>query len=96
MTAGSGVVSGRSATFAAMTFSDRVHSLSEEELDALTSAATWYANYTSRDVVEQVGDASAYAVEQRRSYLALVEGLRKLGVMVAIPEALERAPLRAA
>jgi hypothetical protein len=79
-----------------MTFSDRVHALSEEELDALTAAATWYANYASRDVIEQADDASAYAVEQRRSYLALVEGLRKLGIMVAVPEALDRAPLRAA
>ncbi len=89
-------MSGWSDTFGPMTFSDRVHHLSEEELDALTAAATWYANYASRDVIEQAGDASAYAVEQRRSYLALVEGLRKLGIMLAVPEALDRAPLRAA
>lgn len=89
-------MSGRSDTFGVMTFSDRAHALSEEELDALTAAATWYANYASRDVIEQAGDSSAYAVEQRRSYLALVEGLRKLGVMVVVPEALDRAPLRAA
>lgn len=79
-----------------MTFSDRVHALSEEELDALTAAATWYANYAARDVIEQAGDSSAYAVEQRRSYLALVEGLRKLGIGVAVPEVLDRAHLRAA
>ena len=79
-----------------MTFRERVHSLSEEELDALTAAATWYANYSSRDVAEQATDVSAYAVEQRRSYLALADGLRKLGVAVTVPEAVERAPLRAA
>lgn len=79
-----------------MPFSDRVHALSEEELDALTAAATWYANYASRDVVEQAADVSAYAVEQRRSYLALVDGLRKLGVMVVVPEGLEPALSRAA
>jgi hypothetical protein len=89
-------VSGWSDTFAGMTFSDRVHDLTEEELDALTAAATWYANYASRDMIEQASDTSAYAVEQRRSYLALVDGLRKLGVMVSVPEALDPAPLRAA
>ena len=96
MRAGSGFVSGRLDTVGAMTFSDRLDTLSEEELDALSAAATWYAHYASRDVIEQAADASAYAVEQRRSYLALVEGLRKLGIMVAVPEALDRAPLRAA
>jgi hypothetical protein len=79
-----------------MTFTERVHSLSEEELDALTAAATWYANYALRDVAEQATDVSAYAVEQRRSYLALVDGLRKLGVAVTVPEVLERVRLRAA
>jgi hypothetical protein len=90
------LVSGSRDTVLSMPFSDRVHALSEEELDALTAAATWYANYASRDIVEQADDVSAYAVEQRRSYLALVDGLRKLGVMVAVPEALEPTELRAA
>lgn len=79
-----------------MSFIVRVNDLSEEELDALTAAATWYANYASRDVAEQADDVSAYAVEQRRTYLTLVDGLRKLGVAVPVPEALDRAAMRAA
>lgn len=71
-----------------MSFSDRVKELSEDELDALTAAASWYASYSARDVAAEADDPSAYAVEARETYFALVRGLRKLGIGTAVPDVL--------
>jgi hypothetical protein len=79
-----------------MSFSERVTDLTEEELDALTAAASWYASYTARDIAAESDDRSAYAVEARDSYLSLLRGLRKLGIMLAVPDALLERNRRAA
>lgn len=81
-------MSGTRATVSPMSFSDRVAGLSEEELDALTGAASWYASYAARDVAAEAQDMSAYAVEGRRSYFALVGALGKLGVRKVVPDVL--------
>lgn len=79
-----------------MSFQERVTDLTEEELDALTAAASWYASYAARDIAAEVGDESAYAVEARQSYISLVRGLRKLGIMLAVPDSLLEHSRRAA
>jgi len=83
-----GVVSDGRTSLQTMSFSERVIDLTEEELDALTAAASWYASYTARDIAAESDDQSAYAVEARDSYLSLLRGLRKLGIMFAAPDAL--------
>ena len=90
------MASGRRTTLPDVCFQERVTELTEEELDALTAAASWYASYAARDVEAEASDDSAYAVEARESYLALVRGLRKLGVMLAVPDALLEHTQRAA
>jgi len=67
---------------------DRLSELTPDEVAALTSAATWYANYSAREIAEEAGETHAYAVERRRSFLTLVFGLRKLGVAYAVPDEL--------
>lgn len=57
-----------------------VSTLEADELAALTSAATWYANYHAGIIADRADDDSAYAVAQRERYSALVTGLRKLGI----------------
>lgn len=67
---------------------DRLPNLTQHEVVALTRAATWYANYFSGEIAAESGEDHAYAVEERRDYLALVDALRKLGVSFALPDAL--------
>lgn len=67
---------------------DRLSQLTQDEVVALTGAATWYANYAAREIADEAEETHAYAVERRRSYLALVCGLRKLGVPYAVPDEL--------
>ena len=70
--------------------------LTDDELRELRAAATWYANYHTRAIVEEAEDRSAYAVEERRRYLTLLAALNKLGVRKAIPDELaDRKPLAA-
>lgn len=70
--------------------------LTAAELAALRGAASWYASYHAREVAAGADDQSAYAVTDRERYLALVSALRKLGVRVALPDALLRKRLEAA
>ena len=72
-----------------MPFTDRAVELSEDELDALARASTWYANYFSDRIAGEAAETHAYAVEARRSYLDLVSALRKLGIRYAVPDALQ-------
>lgn len=69
---------------------DELASLTDAEVAALASAASWYANYHARIIAERADDESAYAVAQRERYEDLAAGLRKLGVRVA-PLAEQRA-----
>jgi hypothetical protein len=62
---------------------DELASLTDTEVAALASAASWYANYHARIIAEQADDESAYAVAQRERYEDLVSGLQKLGARVA-------------
>jgi hypothetical protein len=79
-----------------MSFTERVTDLTEEELDALTAAGSWYASYVARDIAAEIGDRSAYAVEARESYLSLLRGLHKLGIVLTAPDALLEHNRRAA
>jgi hypothetical protein len=72
-----------------MAFTERVTNLDEEELEALTRAATWYANYFAREIAAEAGETHAYAVEERRSYLALVRALGALGIRFPVPDELQ-------
>lgn len=67
---------------------DRLAELTQPEVVALTRAANWYASYFAREIAAEAGETHAYAVEERRTYLDLVQGLRKLGVPFALPDAL--------
>lgn len=71
-----------------MSSPDPLEALSPEELAALRAAGAWYASYHAREIAAEAQDTSAYAVEERRQYLALVAGLGKLGVTIALPDAL--------
>lgn len=65
--------------------------LTKRELDALGDAALWHAKYRAADISERAAERSAADVVEREEYLDLISGLRKLGVRIAVPEAL-RAP----
>lgn len=65
-----------------------IDDVDEAELDALRSAAAWYASYHAHVIAAEAGDGSAYAVARRDQFLSLVSGLRKLGVPVSLPDAL--------
>jgi hypothetical protein len=59
--------------------------LTPQEIEALKSAASWYAKYHARIIAESADDPSAYALAQRDRYAALLSGLDKLGVQVRNP-----------
>ncbi|MGI8462326.1 MAG: hypothetical protein ACR2OC_11955 [Solirubrobacterales bacterium] len=59
--------------------------LTDAELSALKSAATWYAKYHARTIAERADDRSASALAQRERYQSLLLGLRKLGVRLRDP-----------
>jgi hypothetical protein len=71
-----------------MAFVERAPRLSEQELEALTRAGTWYANYFAREIAAEASETAAYAVEERRAYLTLVSALRTLGLRYAVPDEL--------
>ncbi len=70
-----------------MKLTDRIESLSEEEIMQIRGAATWYANFHARIIAERADDPSAMATAQRDRYLTLIGGLRKLGARVVDPTA---------
>jgi hypothetical protein len=70
-----------------MDLRDQLAMLSDEELLELKGAATWYAKFHARIIAERADDPSAMAVAQRDRYLALIGGLRKLGVRIVDPTA---------
>lgn len=63
----------------------QIEALSGREIEALGSAAAWYANYHARIITQRADDRSAYALAQRERYLALLSGLEKLGIAVRNP-----------
>ena len=79
-----------------MSIAERVRDLNDDELAALTRAGTWYANYFAREIADEATETHAYAVEERRAYLALIRGLRKLGILYALPDELREHVGRAA
>lgn len=62
--------------------------LTPAELEALRGAAAWYAKYHAVRVAELADDPSAYAEHKREKFLTLVQGLRKLGFEMALPDTL--------
>lgn len=68
--------------------------LTDEERQALRSAATWYFKHHARIIADEADDRSALAVSHRERYLNLHAALWKLGVRLALPD--ELAPHRAA
>ncbi|MGK2939477.1 MAG: hypothetical protein ACSLFR_17020 [Solirubrobacteraceae bacterium] len=70
--------------------------LTPEEVRALRAAGAWYAKYHQARVADLADDPSAYAEEKREEFLALVAGLRKLGVEMALPDALRASERRLA
>lgn len=73
-----------------MSFSERAAALSDEQLEALTRAGVWYANYFAREIATEANESHAYAVDERRSYLSLVEALQTLGIRFALPDELRQ------
>lgn len=59
--------------------------LSGQEVEALISAAAWYAKYHAGIIAERADDHSAYALAQRERYQELLGALRKLGVRLRDP-----------
>ena len=64
--------------------------LSDNEQRALRGAATWYFNRHARIIAEEADDRSARAVAKREDFLELHAALWKLGVRLALPDALRR------
>lgn len=73
-----------------------LNGLTTNELEALRSAAAWYASYHAGEIASEADDRSAYAVAERERYLALVSALRKLGLRIALPDALRGLSVEAA
>ncbi len=64
--------------------------LDPEEIEALRSAAAWYASSFRDEIAGEADDPSAYATVERERYLALCRALQKLGLRFALPDALRR------
>ena len=62
--------------------------LSESEQAALRRAAVWYFKRHARIIADEADDFSARAVTDREAFLELHAALRKLGVLVALPDEL--------
>ena len=69
---------------------ESLEDLTAAELVALRGAAVWYAKYQAGALSSHSGDEAAYARAERDEYLDLVAALRKLGVRLRIPDALQR------
>lgn len=83
-------------SFAVVDRPDALAQMTDAELAALRGAATWYANYHAGEVADLASENAAYAVAERRRYLALVDALGKLGVRVRVPDTLLEERTRAA
>lgn len=59
--------------------------LTDAEIDALVSAAAWYASYKQADIRAKWDDLSAAETTRRQKFVALHDGLRKLGVRRVSP-----------
>ena len=59
--------------------------LSERELRALASGASWYYNYHRRIIADLGDDRSASAIVRREEFEDLRSALRKLGIRVRPP-----------
>lgn len=62
--------------------------LDENELDALSAAATWYFKYHGRMIAELADDPSVAAMSERDDFYDLRDALWKLGVRLALPDGL--------
>lgn len=62
--------------------------LTDDESQALTSAATWYFKRHARIIADEADDGSALAVSHRERYLDLHAALWKLGIRLALPDEL--------
>jgi hypothetical protein len=60
--------------------------LTEDEVNALTAAAAWYAKRHEAMISERADDVSASAVAERERYLTLHCALAKLGVRLRLPD----------
>lgn len=69
--------------------------VTHEELDALTSAATWYFKHHGPIIAGLADDRSAMAIARRNDFYALHAALWKLGVRLSLPDGLAP-PARAA
>lgn len=59
--------------------------LSESEIRALASSASWYYNYHRRIIADLRDDRSAGAIVRREEFEDLRSALRKLGIRVRPP-----------
>lgn len=64
--------------------------LTDDERQALLSAATWYFKRHARIIADEADDGSALAVSYREPFLELHSALWKLGVRLALPDELAR------
>lgn len=64
--------------------------LTDDERQALLSAATWYFKRHARMIADEADDGSALAVSYREPFLELHSALWKLGVRLALPDELAR------
>lgn len=60
--------------------------LTQDEMNALTAAAAWYAKRHEAMISERADDSSASAMAERGRYLALHSALQKLGVRLRLPD----------
>lgn len=65
---------------------DQLSTLSDAEIDALISAASWYASYRQAEIREQWSDQSAAERTRRQKFLDLHHALRKMGVRRPHPQ----------
>lgn len=75
---------------------ERIADLTPEEISALISAGTWYAQYHATIIAERADDGSAYAVVQREKYRNLIGALSKFGVRITDPSVAASKSARAA
>ena len=63
-------------------------SLTQDEQQAIRTAAIWYFKRHARIIAEEADDRSVLAVTRRDDFLGLHTALRKLGVQLALPDEL--------
>ena len=64
--------------------------LNQDEVQALTAAAAWYAKRHESMISERADDPSASAVAERERYLTLHSALAKLGVRLRLPDGISK------